>query len=127
MQTVTPVLFVDRIEPSVRFWVDLLGFQVAHEVMEGEEAGFVILVRDELQLMYQSYTSVSHDIPELSVPFSGCSGITYIKVPDLRDVEWALRDVELLVPRRTTAYGAVELFVREPGGHVVGFAEFRAG
>lgn len=127
MQTVTPVLFVDRIEPSVRFCVDLLGFEVAHEVPEGEETGFVILVRDELQLMYQSYESVSHDIPALAKPATGCAGIVYIKVPDLRDVEWALRDVELLVPRRTTAYGAVELFVREPGGHVFGFAEFRAG
>jgi hypothetical protein len=35
-------------------------------------------------------------------------------------------DYELLVPRRKTFYGAEEIFVREPGGNVVGFAQFGA-
>lgn len=33
---------------------------------------------------------------------------------------------EVVVPRRSTFYGAEEVFVREPGGNVVGFAEFGA-
>ena len=32
--------------------------------------------------------------------------------------------IGLLVPRRRTFYGADEIFVREPGGNVVGFAQF---
>jgi len=31
-----------------------------------------------------------------------------------------------VVPRRTTFYGADEIFVRAPGGHTVGFAAFAA-
>jgi hypothetical protein len=31
---------------------------------------------------------------------------------------------DIVVPRRSTFYGADEVFAREPGGHIVGFAEF---
>jgi hypothetical protein len=30
----------------------------------------------------------------------------------------------VVVPRRVAPYGAHEVFVREPGGHIVGFAAF---
>ena len=33
----------------------------------------------------------------------------------------------LLLPRRTTFYGATEVGYREPGGHVVTFAQFGGG
>jgi hypothetical protein len=45
-------------------------------------------------------------------------------VADIDAVEHALDGVPLLVPRRQTFYGADELFVKEPGGHTIGFAQF---
>jgi hypothetical protein len=34
-------------------------------------------------------------------------------------------NLEVVVPERETAYGAHEIFVRDPAGNVVGFAEHR--
>ena len=39
----------------------------------------------------------------------------------------ALEGVEVLVRQPTTDYGADEIFVREPGGNIVGFVEFGGG
>src|SRR5688500_9388075 len=46
--------------------------------------------------------------------------------PYLAAIEEAVAEHELLVARKKTFYGAEEIFVREPGGNVVGFAQFGA-
>jgi hypothetical protein len=46
----------------------------------------------------------------------------YIDVPDVVQLADTLDDVEELVPLRTTFYGAIERFVREPGGNVIGLS-----
>ena len=54
-------------------------------------------------------------------------GVTlYLDVDDIDAVERAMRGVEVVVPRRTTFYGAEEIFVRAPCGTVVGFARHGA-
>lgn len=48
----------------------------------------------------------------------------YVAVDDLEAVERALDGVPVVVPRRTTFYGATETGVREPGGNVVVFSQY---
>jgi hypothetical protein len=71
--------------------------------------------------MLQTFASVKDDLP--SIGALGRSALIYLDVPDLSAIESKLEGVEVLVPRRKTFYGAEEIFVREPGGHVVGFAQ----
>lgn len=119
----TPILHVDAIEPILPFWRDRLGFQVVNEVREDDRLGFVILVRGDLQLMAQTRESVENDLHGIpGIPPGGT--ILFLQVPDLDAIIEALGDTEVLVPRRTTFYGSEEIWVREPGGNVVGFAEF---
>ena len=123
IQNLTPILYVEAIEPLLPFWVDRLGFTVATEVPEGDRLGFVILTRDEVELMVQTRQSVIADVPALAdIPVGGA--FLYLQVPELDSIVEALEGVEVLVPRRTTFYGADEIFVREPGGNPVGFAAF---
>ena len=42
---------------------------------------------------------------------------------DINAVERVVAGLEVVVPRRTTFYGAEEIFVRAPCGTVVGFAQ----
>jgi len=35
--------------------------------------------------------------------------------------------MDLILPYRETFYGAKELWLREPGGHIIGFAEMSSG
>ena len=117
----SPVLIVDAIEPCLRFWTERLGFAKAVEVPEGNRLGFVILVKDGVEVMYQSRESVRNDIPALADTPAGSS--LYIEVSDIDAVERAVKGIELVVPRRQTFYGADEIGVREPGGNLVMFAQ----
>jgi uncharacterized glyoxalase superfamily protein PhnB len=123
MRKLTPVLIVDEVEPVLPFWVDRLGFQKLAEVPEGDRLGFVLLERDGVQLMYQSRASVASDAPALLPPERGHSVALYLDVEDLSVVERALAGLEPVLPRRRTFYGADEIGWREPGGHVVMFAQ----
>lgn len=119
---ITPLLYVERIEPSLGFWTNL-GFERTTEVPDGEHLGFVILQKGDVEIMYQTRASVAADIPPLAdTPFGG--SLLFIEVSDLDAIEKALAGVVPVVPRRKTFYGADELIVREPAGNVVTFAQF---
>lgn len=123
MRKLTPVLYVEEIEPVLGFWTDRLGFERTVEVPEGDRLGFVILARGGVEVMYQTRASVEADVPALAdTPMRG--SLLFIEVEDLDEVARALDGVEHVIPRRTTFYGAEEIIVREPAGNVVTFARF---
>jgi uncharacterized glyoxalase superfamily protein PhnB len=126
MKKLTPVLYVDEIEPCLPFWTERLGFEVTGTVPEGDRAGFAMLEKDGVEIMYQTRASMQNDIPGLADRPRG-SAFLFIEVEDLDAVEEELSGVGKVVPRRTTEYGATEVGVLEPGGNVVVFAEFGAG
>jgi uncharacterized glyoxalase superfamily protein PhnB len=123
MKKLTPVVYVEAIEPVLPFWVDRLGFERSMEVMEGDVLGFVILNRGGAEVMYQTRASVAGDVPALAAtPMGG--NLLFVEVDDLDAVARALEGIEPVTPRRTTFYGSDELIVREPAGNVVTFAHF---
>ena len=125
MKKLTPALFVERIEPCLDFWVKRLGFTKTVEVPEGDSVGFVILVKDAVEVMLQSRASLAKDVPAL-LPESRSSSFLYIEVENLDEIIAKVAGMEVVIPRRTTSYGATEIAVREPGGHVVCFAQMAA-
>lgn len=125
MKKLTPILVVEAIEHSLPFWVDALGFTKTVEVPHEDALGFVILEKDGREVMLQTASSMKADVPAV-VPRPGGS-ILFLEIEDLSAIEAVVGGYELLVPRRKTFYGAEEIFVREPGGNVVGFAQFGAG
>lgn len=126
-QSVTPILLVEQIEPSLFFWVGRLGFTKSAEVFEGNALGFVLLEKDQVQIMYQSYKSVQKDMPavyERTIKEKSRAMI-YCKVNNLEWIEKHLDGVEVVVPKRLTPYGATEIGIVEPAGHMVTFASFQ--
>jgi hypothetical protein len=123
MKKLTPVLYVEEIEPILPFWIDRLEFSQVAEVREGDRIGFVILQRGDVQIMYQTRESVQHDVAALAdTPMRGT--MLFIEVEDLDEIDSALEGVERVVPRRATFYGSEEILVREPAGNAVTFAQF---
>lgn len=118
----TPVLMVDEIEPCLSLWVDRLGWSTTAQVPEGDKLGFVIVAKDGVELMYQTWASVEKDIGHAQRA-SGTSVGLFIEVDDLDDVERKLEGLPLTVPRRRTFYGMDEVGVAEAGGHTVVFAQ----
>ena len=125
MKNVTPVMIVEEIEPCVRFWKERMGFEVTAEVPEGDKPGFVILAKDGVQLMYQSWASVKKDVPALAVGDFRPGISLYFVVDNINDVEAKLRDVQKVIPRRETFYGATEVGVRDPAGYVMCFSQHK--
>ena len=58
LKKMTPVLYVEAIEPCLDLWVNRLGFAKTVEVPEGDKLGFVILNQGPIEIMYQSRASV---------------------------------------------------------------------
>jgi uncharacterized glyoxalase superfamily protein PhnB len=123
VRRLTPVLIVDAIEPSLPFWTERLGFTKTVEVPHGGRLGFVILVKDGVEVMYQTWASIEADVPGVAAPERGHSTALFVEVSDVGAVERAMHGVEVVVPRRTTFYGMDEIGVREPGGHSIIFAQ----
>jgi uncharacterized glyoxalase superfamily protein PhnB len=119
VRKLTPVLFVDRIEPSLGFWT-ALGFEKVVEVPEDDGLGFVLLAKDGIEVMYQSRTSLRKDVP--AVADAPSASALYIEVDDLAEVARRIAGAPVVVPRRTTFYGMEEFGVREPAGNLVTFS-----
>src|SRR5215469_4904518 len=58
---ITTLIYVPAIEPSLKFWVDQLGFTKTVEVPDGNRLGFVILMKGDAELMIQSVASMETD------------------------------------------------------------------
>ena len=119
---ITPILFVDAIEPSLEFWTGRLGFEKTVEVPEGNKLGFVILKKGDSEIMLQTRESIKKDAGSPSQEILSMTSSLYIEVDDFEDALRRVRGAEVLVPQRDTFYGMREIFVREPEGQVIGFA-----
>ncbi len=129
MKKLTPVFVVERIEPCLDFWIGRLNFEKTVEIPEGDGLGFVILWRGNVEIMYQSRESLNKDFPALAEAGSGAPSpnAIYIEVSDIDDVERRLAGWDVVVPRRTTFYGATEIGIREPAGNLIVFAQQSQG
>src|SRR5262245_17111523 len=123
VKKLTPVLFVEKIEPVLPFWTEHLGFIKTVEVPEGGRLGFVILQQGNVEVMYQSYASVSKDLPQLQGEVQKGPTFLYIEVEDLGALKPALQSLNVYLPERKTFYGAREIGIRDPAGHYLTFAE----
>ena len=121
MKKLSPILITDEIERCLPFWRDRLGFEVTVTVPHGEKTGFAILQKGGVEVMYQTRASCEADVPGVAPAHDG-GAVLFIEVGSVDEVQEALGDAEVLVPRRKTSYGMDELFVRAPCGTVVGFA-----
>ena len=126
IKRITPLLFVEEVEPCVKFWVERLGFQKTAEVPDGNQLAFAMLQKGHVELMYQTYASAEKDVPAVAQLVRKGPSFLYVEVDSLEQTIAAIQGAEVFVPKRTTFYGATEIGVKDPGGHLVTFAEFGA-
>jgi uncharacterized glyoxalase superfamily protein PhnB len=121
----TPVLIVDAIEPSLPFWQERLGFTRPAEVADGDRLGFVILAGGAVEVMYQTAALLRKDSSAHAMALDNGKSFLFVEVDDIDALAMALKGFEVVMPRRETFYGSTEVGYREPGGHLVTFAQFR--
>ncbi|HXY69932.1 MAG TPA: hypothetical protein VEH62_10825 [Gemmatimonadales bacterium] len=125
LERLTPVLVVEEVEPCVRFWTERFGF-ASEDPVKGPDGKWVFAIakKDAIEVMYQTRASVVADMPALAKEMNGRSAVLYIRVKSIDAVEGALAGAPVVKARHKTFYGSTEIYVREPGGHVVGFGQF---
>ncbi len=123
MKKLTPMLAVESIEAELPFWTESLGFARTMQVPDEGPLVFVALENNGLEVMLQTLASIKDDVPALAE--GNPRGALYVEVESLAAAEARLGDAESVVPRRETFYGATEVVVRSPAGHVVVLAEMK--
>jgi uncharacterized glyoxalase superfamily protein PhnB len=125
LKQLTPVLIVDAVEPCVQFWTERLGFAVTNQVPGPDgKLVFASVQQGGIEIMYQTRASVLDEQPGSAKDLMGHSVALFITVDNLDQVERSLAGVPLVKARHQTFYGSTEMYVREPGGNTVGFAQF---
>jgi uncharacterized glyoxalase superfamily protein PhnB len=119
----TPILFAEEIEPCLKFWVERLGFEKTIDVPEGNKLAFAILQKGGVELMYQSYASAEKDVSMVSPEVRKGPSFLYVEVENLDQIISATKGAEVVMPVRTTFYGAKEIGIKDPAGHIITFAQ----
>jgi uncharacterized glyoxalase superfamily protein PhnB len=119
----TPVLFAEEIEACLKFWIERLGFEKTIEVPEGDKLAFAILQNGSVELMYQTYSSAEKDVSTVSAEVGKGPSFLYVEVENLGEIIAAMKGTEVVMPVRTTFYGAKEIGIKDPAGHIVTFAQ----
>lgn len=136
MTRLTPILTVDAIEPILPFWTEAVGFEITAQVPHPPDAqdgplGFVMLSRDQAELMLQTRASMEADLGAsateaggagLAQRLAGSMALLFLQVDSVDEVLDRISDPEIVVPRRTTFYGMDEVFILAPGGALLGLA-----
>jgi hypothetical protein len=124
ISSATPVLCVDRVEPTRDFF-KRLGFEATVEIPDGDALGFSMLVKDGVQVMVQTRGN-SHEPPAIQrLTRASRNAVVFIEVDALDAIAAALAGSVVLVERHPTFYGSEEITYEEPGGNVVTFAQFK--
>jgi len=123
VKRITPVLFVNAIEPVLAFWVDRLGFTKTIEVPHGDKLRFVALQHGATEVMYQTFASLGDDMPLILEAAKKGPTFLYVEIDDLDFVLSALKNSRITQPERTAFYGMREVGFQDPAGHYITFAQ----
>src|SRR5580704_18650 len=123
VRKITAVLFAEEIEPCLKFWVEQLGFEKTIEVPDGNKLAFAIVQKGGVELMYQTYASAEKDVSAVSPLLRKGPSFLYVEVDNLDQTISATKGAEVVMPVRTTFYGAKEIGIKDPAGHIITFAQ----
>ena len=124
LRQLTPVLIVESVDACLPFWTDHLGFALTNHVPAPDGSlTFAILERGGIEIMYQSLASVLEDGSMTADEVTGHSVTLFITVDSIDDAERAVAGAPVVKARHDTFYGSTEIYVKEPGGNTVGFAQ----
>ncbi len=131
---ITTNLMVDDVKATLAFYERALGFRFVMGVPEGSQQvvttcddntplGFVILRRDEVELMLQSQKSLAGELPEFQKRPVGGAVTLYTQVASAKELYEQIKGrVAILKDLHTTFYGAEEFYLRDGNGYVLTFA-----
>ena len=123
MDSLSPNIFVNDINATIAFYQQL-GFKLIVTVPEtGTDLVWAMMVNGGVTIMFQTYTSLGNDLPDISRQDGG-SLLLYIKLKNIRAFFEEIKDkVTILHGLQKTFYGATEFSIKDINNYVLTFAE----
>ena len=103
--------------------MERLGFEKTIDVPEGSNLAFAILQKAGVELMYQTFASAEKDVSAVSPEVRKGPSFLYVEVGNLEEIIATMKGAEVIMPLRTTFYGAKEIGIKDPAGHIITFAQ----
>lgn len=124
VKKLTPVLLTDEINACIEFWKSF-GLE-ATALVPGPDNNpmFAILSNGVVEVMYQTFASAKAD--DAAAVEGVNRAILFFEVEALDKIIPAVRDYEIVKPVHSTDYGSREIYIRDPAGNLIGFAQQQA-
>lgn len=123
MDSLSPNIFVNDMNATIAFYQQL-GFKLMVTVPEaGTDLVWAMMVNGSVTIMFQTYTSLGNDLPDISRQDGG-SLLLYIKLKNIKAFFEEIKDkVTILHGLQKTFYGATEFSIKDINNYVLTFAE----
>jgi len=117
---VTPVLLATDLKACVEFWGDF-GFEEAISVPFEDELAFVSLQSGSIEIMYQSFVFSEATNP---IGIEGVNrSVIYLETDSMDEIVEIANKYEVVIPDHKTSHGSREIYIRDPAGNLIGFAQ----
>ncbi len=123
LKTLTPNLMVEDVEATIKFYQDLLNFELTNSVPGPSGLQWASLRSGEVELMFQQRASLEEELPVFAHRPIGGSLTFYIGVDDVTSLYEKLQPgAKLAADLHTTFYGSQEFAVLDNNGYVLVFS-----
>ncbi|HOJ77109.1 MAG TPA: VOC family protein [Bacillota bacterium] len=123
-QTLTPNLMVEDVNATIKFYQDLLDFQVIASVPDEGELDFAIVTSGNITLLLQKRTSLVAEIPFFKDKPLGGSLTLYIQTTGIDELYQRIsHQVTIVQDLHTTFYGTKEFAIEDCNQFILAFAE----
>jgi len=123
MDSLSPNILTHNLNETIDFYKSI-GFQTVMTVPEtGDNLDWAMLANGDVIFMFQSFSSLGDEIPEISRQ-NGGSLLFYIKLKNIREFFEQIKDkVTILKGIEKAFYGATEFSILDNNKYVLTFAE----
>ena len=136
MNKISPNLMVDDIKETVKFYKDVLGFelvmavpseqqQVMTELQEQIDYDYALVKKGNVEIMFQERNSLVGDIPGFSSSMAlGGSMTLYFETDSIDSYFSKIKDkVSVVKGPLKTWYGRNEFYISDNNGYILGFSD----
>jgi len=121
----TPELMVEDVNKTVKYYVEILGFELTNKVGEEKMVWANVMWKgSEAGLMFMEKEALSEDISEFKGRDMGGSVVLFIEMEGINDLYEKVRGrAEIVQEMHETFYGTKEFTMKDPNGYILAFAE----
>lgn len=124
LKKITPNLMVEDISQTLKFYEEVLGFELGRTVPDEEPYEWASVKAGDVELMFQARSSLSEDMPLFEGMPIGGSLTLFVRIQGIQELyDRAHQQVELVQDLYVTFYGMREFSMKDPNGYVLTFAE----